>query len=184
EGLQRRRVEVVRVVVDLERAFLSRLAVGDRLVRIGDRPGDRVVRPGEGEAARAGRLLDDELRAGSGRSARADRRRRVLAPGQDADPADGGGRSGGPPQQLPARQSLSVLRMAHAARRLNPFAERCVKWGASLGSPRCTRSGSRSAGATSTPTDTSTTPSTSRTSRSVATSGSKGHSQGSTPRAL
>ena len=82
ELLDRRRVDVVGVVVDPQRAGLGLDAVRDRLVVVGDRPGHRVVGAWQREARGAERLGDDELRRGLGDLARgiggADRRRRVL----------------------------------------------------------------------------------------------------------
>ncbi len=100
ELLDRRRVDVVRVVVDPQRAGLGRRAVGDRLVVVGDRPGDGVVGTREREAGWAERLRHHELGRGAGHlpgsRLGADRGRRVLTAGERArgrQPGRGTGRS-------------------------------------------------------------------------------------------
>ena len=104
ELLDRRRVDVVGVVVDPQRAGLGLDAVRDRLVVVGDRPRHRVVGAWEREPRGAERLGDDELRRGLGDLARgiggADRRRRVLTAREGPGGAETSRGDGRPAQQL------------------------------------------------------------------------------------
>ena len=66
ELLHERRIEVVRVVEETQgRPGLGLEAVLDRLVVLGDRPGDAVVVPRQRGAAGSDRLRLDERRAGA-----------------------------------------------------------------------------------------------------------------------
>ena len=113
ELLDGRRVEVVGVVVDPQRAGLGLDAVLDRLVLVGDRPGDGVVRARQRQPARTGRLLDDELggRAAGAGGVGADRGGRVLAGRQAGDDPRAGDRPGGSAGELAPGDTGSILGM-------------------------------------------------------------------------
>ena len=127
ELLDQARIEVVGVVVDPERAALVGDAVGDRLVVLGDRPGDGVVGAGQRQAARAGRLRDDEVRRAVAALAGADRRRRVLAAGEQPERADSERSARCTLQQPAAAHTRSVLWMIHRLPRFNLRPDREVK---------------------------------------------------------
>jgi hypothetical protein len=119
-------VDVVRVVVDLQRPVLDRRRLRHWLVVVRDRPGDGVVGAWERQTARADGLRLDEIGAAS-RFARADRRRRVLTGGQPAEDADADRTGGCACEELFAGEAGSILRMRHAAGPLNPGPDREVK---------------------------------------------------------
>ena len=117
EALDGGRVEVVGVVVDPQRPGLGLAAVLDRLVLLGDRPGDGVVRAGQRQPARAGRLLDDELggRAGGAGRLGAHRSGRVLAGRQPGGDARAGDRARGSAGELASADAGLILRMRGSA---------------------------------------------------------------------
>ena len=130
ELLDRHRVDVVGVVVDPQRPLLGRPSFRYRPVVGRDRPGDRVVGPRQREAARPYGLWHDEPggRAGRPSGRDADRLSRVLATREESSGAQAQRRACCPAQELPPRQSASVLRMLHAdAGGLNLGPDRQVK---------------------------------------------------------